>query len=221
MRTGVVVFPGTNRERDAAMLLQRLDGKAPTMLWHTETTLPALDLVVLPGGFSYGDYLRTGAMAAHSPIMAAVRAHAARGGLVLGICNGFQILCETQLLPGILLRNNHLKFNCKFVDLRVENTRTPFTHAYAQGQVVHAPVAHGDGNYFADDATLDDLEQNHQVVFRYGHNPNGSARNIAGIINKQGNVLGLMPHLENAAEPLHGHVDGATMFASVLSKMAA
>ncbi len=183
MQTAIVVFPGSNRERDAAMALERATGKKPHMVWHGDSALPKVDLVVLPGGFSYGDYLRTGAMAAHSPIMREVAA-AGKGVRVLGICNGFQILCEAHLLPGILLRNAHLKFVCRRVTLKVENAETDFTRAYKPGQEIKVIVAHGDGNYFASNDTLDEMEDNGQIAFRYCDNPNGSIRDIAGIFNK-------------------------------------
>jgi phosphoribosylformylglycinamidine synthase subunit PurQ / glutaminase len=221
METAIISFPGSNRERDAAMVLERVSGKKPHIVWHTETELPKTDLIVLPGGFSYGDYLRTGAMAAHSPIMRAIIARAKQGVRVLGICNGFQILCETELLPGILLRNAHMKFNCRHVTLRVENNQTDFTRLYQSGQQFKTPVAHGDGNYFADAATLKRLNDNQQVAFRYIDNPNGASDNIAGIFNEQRNVLGLMPHPENASEPLHGHTDGSILFASIVKSLAA
>ena len=215
MQAAIIVFPGTNRERDAALALQRATGKKPIMVWHGDSELPKCDLIVIPGGFSYGDYLRTGAMAAHSPIMREVIAAANKGKRVLGICNGFQILCETQLLPGILLRNASLKFVCRPVTLRVENAESDFTRAYKPGQEIRVIVAHGDGNYFASADTLDELEDNRQIAFRYCDNPNGSTRDIAGIFNKHRNVLGLMPHPEDAVEPLHGGTDGAGLFASL------
>ena len=200
------------------------------MVWHAETALPkGTDLVVVPGGFSYGDYLRCGAIAARAPIMDAVRAHAAKGGLVLGVCNGFQILCETQLLPGVLLSNAGLKFVCKNVTLRVETSQSLFTSAYSTGQTLSVPVAHHDGNYFADDATLDRLEERGQIAFRYCNengepavdaNPNGSARNIAGVFNDTKNVLGLMPHPENAIDPLLGSTDGKPLFDGLVQALA-
>ena len=221
MQASIIVFPGTNRERDAAMTLERVSGKKPHLVWHQETDLPQSDLIVIPGGFSYGDYLRTGAMAAHSPIMRSVIERAQKGVRVLGICNGFQILCETQLLPGVLLRNAHLKFNCKFVTLKVENAATDFTRKYKAGEQFSCPVAHGDGNYFADGDTLKQLEDQQQVAFRYVDNPNGSAANIAGIFNTAKNVLGLMPHPENASEDLHGVTAGSKLFESIVASMAA
>ena len=218
MQAAVIVFPGSNCNRDAAVALQRVTGKQTRMIWHAETELPkGLDLIVLPGGFSYGDYLRTGAMAAHSPIMREVETQADKGVKVMGICNGFQILCETQLLPGILLRNKSLKFVSKFVPLTVTNNRTVFTSRYQPDQAISIPVAHGDGNYFADAATLQSLEDEGQVVLRYRDNPNGAANDIAGIVNRKGNVFGLMPHPERAAEPLHGCTDGALVFQSLLA----
>ncbi|MGE3622670.1 MAG: phosphoribosylformylglycinamidine synthase subunit PurQ [Bdellovibrionales bacterium] len=215
MQSAIVVFPGSNRERDAALALKRATGKAPKMVWHGDSDLPKCDLIVIPGGFSYGDYLRTGAMAAHSPAMRAVADAAKKGVRVLGICNGFQILCETQILPGILLRNENLKFICRAVTLKVENADTDFTRAYKPGQEIRVFVAHGDGNYFAQPDTLKSLEDNNQIAFRYCDNPNGSILDIAGIFNKARNVLGLMPHPENAVEPMHGTTDGAGLFESL------
>jgi len=216
MRAGVVVFPGSNCDRDAAKALARATGHEAVMLWHAETELPELDVIVLPGGFSYGDYLRTGAMAAHSPIMNEVVARAKKGVRVIGICNGFQILCESGLLPGVLLRNESLKFVCRPVQLKVENNQTAFTGLFTKGQTVTIPVAHGEGNYFAEEQTIQKLEDNGQVVFRYIENPNGSLHDIAGIVNEAGNVLGMMPHPERVAEPLHGGTDGATLFDSLV-----
>jgi len=215
MQSAIIVFPGTNRERDVALALQRATGKKPIRVWHGDSEMPKCDLIVIPGGFSYGDYLRTGAMAAHSPIMREVIAAAKKGTRVLGICNGFQILCETQMLPGVLLRNSSLKFVCRPVTLRVENSESDFTRAYKPGQEIRVVVAHGDGNYFASDDTLNELEDNRQIAFRYCDNPNGAIRDIAGIFNKSRNVLGLMPHPEDAVEPLHGSTDGAGMFESL------
>jgi len=224
MKAAVIVFPGSNCDRDAKDVLAAT-GCHPVMAWHRDSVLPNVDLVVLPGGFSYGDYLRSGAMAAHSPIMREVKAHAGRGGLVLGICNGFQVLTECGLLPGVLMRNRDLKFLCREICVSVENTQTAFTRNYKSGQVINIPIAHHDGNYQADEATLDALEQNDQVVFRYYYesekclpaNPNGSARNIAGICNRQKNVLGLMPHPERHAEAMLGGADGAALFTSLLA----
>ena len=216
MKSAVVVFPGSNCDRDCAVAIERSTGSKPTMVWHAESDLPAgIDLVVLPGGFSYGDYLRCGAMAAQSPVMRAVAAAAARGVAVVGICNGFQILCESHLLPGSLLRNAGLKYVCKAVDLQVVNAQTRFTAGYAGRRTATMTVGNGEGNFFADDATLDRLEGEGQVVFRYLDNPNGSSRGIAGIINAGGNVLGLMPHPDRAFEPELGSADGAVLFQSV------
>jgi phosphoribosylformylglycinamidine synthase I len=219
MKSAVVVFPGSNRERDVARALALATGHAPAMIWHADPELPpGTDLVVLPGGFSYGDYLRSGAIAARAPVMAAVARHAERGGLVLGICNGFQILTEAGLLPGALMRNAGLRFVCRIVSLSVEETTSPFTRRFAPGAVIDCPVAHHDGNYFADDATLDRLEGEGLVAFRYagGTNPNGSQRDIAGIFaDARRNVLGLMPHPENRIEALVGGTDGGPLFASL------
>ncbi len=230
MRTAIVVFPGTNRERDVAIALHRAAGQRPETVWHRDTTLPdGVDLVVLPGGFSHGDYLRCGAMAAHSPIMAAIRAFAATGGHVLGICNGFQILTEAQLLPGALLRNAALRFLSRDCHLRVERAGTAFTRHYQQGHVFRAPMAHGDGNYTADPATLDRLEGDGRVAFRYvtpegepdrAANPNGSARSIAGVYSANLRVLGLMPHPEDLVDPLMGGTDGAPLFAGLVEALA-
>jgi phosphoribosylformylglycinamidine synthase len=226
MKSSVIVFPGTNRERDVADVLAAVTGTAPNIVWHGDSEVPTSDLIVLPGGFSFGDYLRCGAMAAHSPIMRDVIAKAKAGVPVLGICNGFQILCETGLLPGVLQRNASLRFICKDVWLKVESTRTHFTGRYNQGEVAQMICAHGDGNYFADSATLDRLEGEGRVVFRYcdpaGNvtpeaNANGAQRNIAGIADPTGRILGMMPHPENAAEALLGSVDGRKLFESVLA----
>jgi phosphoribosylformylglycinamidine synthase I len=219
MQSAIVVFPGSNREGDAAMALERATGHKPYIVWHADSTLPKVDLIVLPGGFSYGDYLRTGAMAAFSPIMNEIKARAAQGVRVWGICNGFQILCESGLLPGILLRNKSLKFICKRVTLSVENTDSDYTRLCQKGQNLNVIVAHGDGNYFADADTVKRLEGEGQVAFRYRDNPNGSINDIAGIFNKEKNVLGMMPHPENAVEPLHGSTDGKYLFDSVVKAM--
>ena len=218
MKSAIILFPGTNRERDMAAALTRVSGEEPRIVWHEETALPSdLDLIVLPGGFAHGDYLRPGAMAARSPVMREVAKRAEAGVLVLGVCNGFQALCEAGLLPGALMRNASLKFVCREVRLEVANARTPFTRLYAPGEVIRAPVAHHDGNYFAEAATLDRLEGEGRVVFRYaeGTNPNGSQRDIAGIVNETGNVLGLMPHPEDLTDPAHGGTDGLRLFESV------
>jgi phosphoribosylformylglycinamidine synthase len=229
MKAAVVVFPGSNREQDARAALTQATGREPAMVWHGDSTLPEVDLIVVPGGFSYGDYLRCGAMAAHSPVMREVTARAKKGVAVIGICNGFQILTEAGLLPGVLLRNAHLKFVCRNVTLRVENSQSLFTAAYETGQRLSIPVAHGDGNYFADDATLDRLEERGQIAFRYcdvagaldaAANPNGSARNIAGIFNDTKNVLGLMPHPENAIDPLQGSTDGKPLFHGLVQALS-
>ncbi len=221
MKAGIVVFPGINRERDMAIALERSTGRKPRMVWHHETDLAGLDLVVIPGGFSYGDYLRCGAMAAQSPVMGAIRDHAARGGHILGVCNGFQILTEAGLLPGALLRNASLRFLSMDCWLRVERGDTAFTQRYRPGEVFRSPMAHGDGNYFADDATLDRLEGEGLVAFRYvtpegavvpEANRNGSARNIAGIYSPDLRVLGLMPHPEDLVDPLMGGTDGKPLF---------
>jgi phosphoribosylformylglycinamidine synthase subunit PurQ / glutaminase len=222
MKASVILFPGSNRERDAARALQQATGRPPVIVWHGDPDLPAgVDLVVLPGGFSYGDYLRCGALAARSPIMQAVSRHAAGGGLVLGICNGFQILCEAGLLPGVLMRNAGRRFVCRMQHLRVENVGTPFTRGYAPGHVVKYAIAHGEGNFEADGETLEAIEGAGRVAFRYcdpsgrvdaASNPNGSENGIAGVFNERFNVLGLMPHPENLIDPLVGGVDGRPMF---------
>jgi phosphoribosylformylglycinamidine synthase subunit PurQ / glutaminase len=229
MRAAVVVFPGINRERDMARTLELVSGKAPAMVWHADHELPAgTDLVVIPGGFSYGDYLRCGAIAARSAIMDAVRAHAAKGGLTLGVCNGFQILCEAGLLPGVLMRNARLRFICRDVYLRVEKSSSPFTRGYNAGQVVRVPVAHGEGNYIADADTIARLEGEARVLFRYcspegeldpAWNVNGATNAIAGIVNERGNVLGMMPHPENHVEAALGVTDGRGLFAGLVEAL--
>lgn len=222
MKSAVIVFPGSNCDRDLAVAIEQASGTKPIMLWHRETEIPAgVDLIGVPGGFSYGDYLRSGAMASRSPVMAAVRDAAARGAFVLGICNGFQVLTESGLLPGALMRNAGIHFVCRDVPLTVENSQSAFTARYAKGERVVFPVAHHDGNYFADEATLDRLEGEGRVAFRYAENVNGSARNIAGILNETGNVLGLMPHPERASEAAHGNTDGARMFAGLVEGLMA
>ncbi|MBC7150071.1 MAG: phosphoribosylformylglycinamidine synthase subunit PurQ [Rhizobium sp.] len=223
MKSAVLQLPGLNRDRDMIAALTKISGHAPVTIWQTETTLPDVDLIVIPGGFSYGDYLRCGAIAARMPVMQAVKAAAERGVKVLGVCNGFQILLEAGLLPGALMRNASLKFVCKEIKLEVVNAETDFTRAYAKGQIIRCPVAHHDGNYFADAETLKAIEGNGQVVFRYadGTNPNGSINDIAGVISEKGNVLGMMPHPENLIEAAHGGNDGRGIFASALDVIAA
>lgn len=222
MKSAVIVFPASNCDRDAAVALEQMTGKAPHMVWHQDGDLPDVDLVVLPGGFSYGDYLRCGAMASQSAVMRAVKAHADNGGAVLGICNGFQVLTESHLLPGALMRNADLKFVCRPVSLEVDETQSAFTRKYEKGQRVSFPVAHGEGNYYADDETLNRLEGEGRVVFRYTgrDNPNGSARNIAGILSEKRNVLGLMPHPERVVDPLLGGTDGRKMFESLIETLS-
>ncbi len=229
MRASVIVFPGSNCDRDVEVALAQNIGRAPEMVWHGERTLPKTDLIVLPGGFAYGDYLRSGAVAAHSPIMADVVRAAVAGTPVLAICNGFQIAIEAGLLPGALIANAELKFVCRDVYLRVENADTEFTTTYRAGQVIRLPVAHHDGNYYADRATLAELEQGGRVVLRYcrpdgvidgAANPNGSIANIAGIVNRAGNVLGLMPHPERLADPALGGDDGRLLFQSLVRVLA-
>jgi phosphoribosylformylglycinamidine synthase len=220
MKSAVIVFPASNCDRDAKSALEAMTGNAPAMVWHQESELPDVDLVVLPGGFSYGDYLRTGAMAAQSPIMRAVKTHAEKGGAVLGICNGFQVLTESGLLPGALMRNAGLKFVCRNVAMTVQETQSAFTRKYDSGQTVTFPVAHGEGNYYADEETLDRLEGEGRVMFRYQDNPNGSARGIAGILNDKRNVLGLMPHPERMVDPLTGGTDGRAMFESLIETLS-
>jgi phosphoribosylformylglycinamidine synthase subunit PurQ / glutaminase len=230
MNSAVVIFPGSNRERDMARALKLVSGREPAMVWHGDNELPAgTDLVVLPGGFSYGDYLRCGAIAAHAPIMAAVRNHARKGGLVMGVCNGFQILCEAELLPGILQRNASVKFTCRDVHLKIERSDTPFTRGYNAGQVIRVPVAHGEGNYFASEGTIGRLEAEGRVLFRYTDpegkrdpkwNVNGSVNGIAGVLNEKLNVLGLMPHPENHVENAVGCTDGRGLFAGLVAHFA-
>jgi phosphoribosylformylglycinamidine synthase subunit PurQ / glutaminase len=229
MKFAIVVLPGSNCDHDALHVTKDLLGEEAELLWHKDTDLRGADCVIVPGGFAYGDYLRAGALAKFAPVMEAIRRHAAGGGLVLGICNGFQVLTEAGLLPGALMRNEHLRFVSRDIFLRTEQTTTPFTAELAPGQVLRMPVAHGEGNYFAGDDVLDDLEKNGQVIFRYCDaegrvtreaNPNGSARNIAGICNVRRNVLGLMPHPERCAEALLGNTDGLGIFKSIVASMA-
>lgn len=223
MKSAVVQLPGLNRDRDMIAALTRISGQAPVTVWQTETEIPDVDVIVIPGGFSYGDYLRCGAIAARMPVMDAIRRKAEAGVKVLGVCNGFQILVEAGMLPGALMRNVSLKFVCKEIKLEVVNADTDFTRAYETGQIIRCPVAHHDGNYFVESETLKSLEDNNQIVFRYaeGTNPNGSLSDIAGVVNKQGNVLGMMPHPENLIEAAHGGNDGRGIFASALEVVAA
>jgi phosphoribosylformylglycinamidine synthase len=229
MKTAVIVFPGSNCDRDVASAVESISGSKPVMVWHRDTELPQVDLVILPGGFSYGDYLRAGAMAAQSPIMREVKTRADAGLPVLGICNGFQILAEAQMLPGVLMRNRDLKFINRNVATRVESSQSIFTSRYEAGQIVTIPIAHADGCYFAEDATLDRIEGEGQVAFRYvdetgkastAANPNGSARNIAGLFNETKTVMGYMPHPERAVDPLLGGTDGRPMFESLIGALS-
>ena len=217
MKFGVIVFPGSNCDHDAWFAVNRNLGQRADFIWHDSPTLGYIDAVILPGGFAYGDYLRCGAIAKFSPVMAAVRKFADEGGLVLGICNGFQILVEAGLLPGALIRNRNLKFICREVRLRTETADSPFTGAAQPGQVLRMPIAHGEGCYIADDRTLDELEAEDRIAFRYVGNPNGSMRDIAGILNARRNVLGMMPHPERATEPLMGSSDGLVIFRSMVT----
>ena len=229
MKTAILVFPGTNREHDMAAAVRSVSGSEPDMVWHTETEIPQCDLIIVPGGFSYGDYLRSGAIAARSPVVKDLLAKAKHGTRILGVCNGFQILTETGILPGALMRNAGLNFICKETLLRVDRSDTIFTSAYEKDQVIRCPVAHHDGNYFADDETLNMLEGDGRVLFRYcdangettpAANINGSRINIAGIMNARGTILGMMPHPENLIEDLHGGLDGRGLFESLLEKVA-
>jgi phosphoribosylformylglycinamidine synthase len=222
MKSAVIVFPGSNCDRDMAVALEQVTGQAPAMVWHRETNLPdGLDIVAVPGGFSYGDYLRSGAMAAQSPVMRAVVQAAGRGISVLGVCNGFQVLTEVGLLPGVLMRNAGIRFVCRDVALTVTNSQSIFTSRYDQDELLSIPVAHHDGNYFADTATLDRLEGEGRVAFRYGENVNGSARDIAGVLNAEGNVLGMMPHPERMIEAAHGGTDGRRLFEGLVGAVFA
>jgi len=221
MKFGVVVFPGSNRDHDAWYAVSKILEQDTEIIWHDATHLGNVDALILPGGFSYGDYLRCGAIAKFSPVMQSVRKFAADGGLVLGICNGFQILVESGLLPGALVRNRGLKFICKHVPLRVETTNSPFTSEAVQGRRLVVPIAHGEGCYIADERTLDQLEAEDRVTLRYLENPNGSLRDIAGILNEERNVMGLMPHPEDAIEPLMGSSDGIVIFQSMVSALVA
>ena len=230
MKFGVIVFPGSNCDHDAYHVISKHVGQPVDFIWHRDTDLSAYDAVIIPGGFSYGDYLRVGALASFSPVMSSVKEFAARGGLVLGICNGFQILCEAGLLPGALIRNRDLHFVCRHVGTRVETTETPFTHGLRAGDVLSLPVAHGEGNYVCDDATLEELKREDRIVFRYADregrltdeaNPNGSRESIAGICSRERNVLGMMPHPERACEDLLGSADGRDIFRSLAATLAA
>lgn len=219
-RAAVITFPGSNCDRDMAVAIERISGTAPIRVWHGDAHLPEdLDFIALPGGFSYGDYLRSGAMAANSPIMQSVKRRAEGGVPVLGVCNGFQVLTEAGLLPGALMRNASQNFICRTVALKVENDRSLFTSGYAAGQIIDIPVAHHDGNYFADDETLDMLEGEGRVAFRYVENCNGSQRDIAGVLNAEGNVLGMMPHPERAVDPAHGGTDGLALFENAIKTL--
>ncbi len=228
MRVSVIVFPGSNCDRDVAVSLKKFSNKSPLMIWHKETSLPDSDLIVLPGGFSYGDYLRCGSMAANSPIMKEVKKSAEKGSSILGICNGFQILTESGLLPGTLIRNQGLSFICKNTSLKVENDKSFFTHNYNKNEIINIPIAHNEGNYFADENVIKDIEDKNLVAFRYCNkngdineetNPNGSLKNIAGIINEKGNVLGMMPHPERATDDITGLNDGEKFFTSIIESI--
>jgi phosphoribosylformylglycinamidine synthase len=229
MKFGIVILPGSNCDHDAFHVTKDVVGADAELLWHKDTDLKGADCVIIPGGFAYGDYLRAGALAKFAPIMEPIKRHAAAGGLVFGICNGFQVLTEVGLLPGALMRNEHLRFVSRDIFLRTEEIDTPFTSELLRGQVLRVPIAHGEGNYFADDALLDELERNRQVIFRYcepegriasAANPNGSARNIAGICNAARNVLGMMPHPERCSEELLGNADGLGVFKSIVASFA-
>ena len=228
MKTAIIVFPGTNREKDMADAIETVSGNRPELIWHKETSLKDYDLIVLPGGFSYGDYLRCGAMAAHSPIMKEVIRQAERGTRIFGVCNGFQMLIETQILPGALLQNDSLKFICKNVHLRAENTSASFTKELSNTPIIHVPIAHGDGNYFANDNILTELKEHDQIAFRYcdvngditKENPNGSTENIAGIYNKRKTILGMMPHPENATLGHHNNLSGIALFKGICETLA-
>ena len=228
MKSAIIVFHGSNRDRDMIMALKTAVGRAPLHVWHGDTELPEVDLIVIPGGFSYGDYLRAGSMGAHSPIIREVRAHAEKGVHVLGICHGFQVLTEADMLPGVLMRNSNLKFICKDVYLKVEQIKNPFLNKYGLFQVVRVPIAHHDGNYFADETTLDELEDGGRIALRYCgsdgdvnpmHNPNGSRRNIAGIFNKRGNILGMMPHPEDGGDGYFCGLGGKPLFEGLWSAL--
>ena len=219
MKFGVVIFPGSNCDHDCYYAIESVIGKPVQFIWHQDTSVKGFDAIILPGGFAYGDYLRTGALAKFSPVMKAIGDFANKGGLVYGICNGFQILTEAGLLPGALLRNVTMKYICKFVDLRVETANTPYTNVLRKGQVLRIPIGHGDGNFFADAETLKRIEDNDQVVFRYVENPNGSLHDIAGIVNDKRNVLGMMPHPDRSSEAILGSADGKLIFESMVSAL--
>jgi phosphoribosylformylglycinamidine synthase subunit PurQ / glutaminase len=221
MKFGVVIFPGSNCDHDCYYVIESVVGKPVEFIWHQDTSVQGFDAILLPGGFAYGDYLRTGALAKFSPVMNAVRDFAGKGGLVIGICNGFQILTEAGLLPGALLRNVGLKYVCKYLHLRTETTDTPFTSLLRKGQLLHIPIGHGDGNYFAEPGTLERIEDNAQVVFRYVENPNGSVHDIAGIVNEGRNVLGMMPHPDRSSETILGSTDGKLIFESMVNALTA
>ena len=221
MKFGVVIFPGSNCDHDCYYAIKTVTGKPVEFIWHQDTSVKGFDAVILPGGFAYGDYLRTGALAKFSPVMQAVRDFADRGGLVIGICNGFQILTEAGMLPGALMRNSNMKYICKFLQIRTETTDTPFTNQLKKRQVLNVPIGHGEGNYFADEDTLKELEGNGQVAFRYLENPNGSIHDIAGIVNKGRNVLGMMPHPDRSSEQILGSTDGKLIFESMVNALAA
>ena len=220
MKFGVVIFPGSNCDHDCYYAIKTVTGKPVEFIWHQDTSVKGFDAVILPGGFAYGDYLRTGALAKFSPVMQAVREFADKGGLVIGICNGFQILTEAGLLPGALMRNSNMKYICKFLQIRTETTDTPFTNQLKKGQVLNVPIGHGEGNYFADEDTLKELEDHGQVAFRYLENPNGSIHDIAGIVNKGRNVLGMMPHPDRSSEKILGSTDGKLIFESMVNALA-
>jgi phosphoribosylformylglycinamidine synthase len=220
MKFGVVIFPGSNCDHDCYYAIKTVTGQPVEFIWHQDTSIKGFDAVILPGGFAYGDYLRTGALAKFAPVMQAVREFADKGGLVIGICNGFQILTEAGLLPGALMRNSNMKYICKFLQIRTETTDTPFTNQLNKGQVLNVPIGHGEGNYFADEETLKELEDNGQVAFRYVENPNGSIHDIAGIVNRGRNVLGMMPHPDRSSEQILGSTDGKLIFESMVNALA-